>query len=274
MSYYCTLAQAKREVKTTLTTADDALFAYIKYASRRVDAYMSQYRRRPFFEPYDEQRDYRVEHKRVSSEDNTFYMHDDCLALNAVSVAGTVVTSQVVQYPPIDTPFQHLRLTSYSNSWYRYTTGDGAPSRVTVTGTWGYNSDYANAWLTTGALSAGIDDTVTSIVVGTGEGALFSPGQLLQIDLEYLRVTGVSTDTLTVLRGVNGSVASSHLASANVNVWQVEPDVQQVVARQSALLLSRQGAFDSATIDALGVTQYPSDLLVALRAVITGYQYR
>jgi len=275
MSYYCTLADARRELKVPPASlgGDSALFGYIRYASRRIDQYMMPRKRRPFFEPYIETRNYLVSQRNVSSNDNTLYFNEALLSFTDLDIAGTTITTQAVQYPPVDTPFYHLRLTSYSNSWYGYCSSDGSPSRLSITGTWGYNSDYDNAWLATGALSTGINDSVTSFDVGAGEGALFSPGMLLRVESEFMRLLSVTIDTLTVTRGANGSTASAHDSADSVDVWQVEPDVQHVVARQAGLLGARVGAFDSATIDALGVTQYPSDLLTELRAVVTAYQF-
>lgn len=68
------------------------------------------------------------------------------------------------------------------------------------------NSNRAN-------LAADVDNLVTSIAVATGDGSKFRVNSILVIEDEYLKVTAVSGDTLTVIRGFDGTTAAAHTAA-------------------------------------------------------------
>ena len=54
---------------------------------------------------------------------------------------------------------------------------------------------------------AGYNDSVTSIVVD--DGTKFKPGDVLEIGIEYVWVSAVSTNTLTITRGAGGTTAAA-----------------------------------------------------------------
>jgi cyclophilin family peptidyl-prolyl cis-trans isomerase len=71
------------------------------------------------------------------------------------------------------------------------------------------------------ALAAAIADTTsTSITVGstTGNGQTIAVGSTIQIDGEQMLVTAISSDTLTVERGANGTTADMHADDALVSL--------------------------------------------------------
>lgn len=68
------------------------------------------------------------------------------------------------------------------------------------------NSNRAN-------LAADINNAVTTIKVATGDGSKFRPNTLLVIDDEYIKVTAVSSDDLTVVRGFDETTAAAHTAA-------------------------------------------------------------
>ena len=70
------------------------------------------------------------------------------------------------------------------------------------------NSNLAN-------LSADIDATQTTIAVAEGDGSKFRVNALLVIGDEYIKVTAVSGDTLTVARGFDGTTPEAHTAADN-----------------------------------------------------------
>jgi len=65
-------------------------------------------------------------------------------------------------------------------------------------------------------LDGGINNSVTSIDVADGSVFPSTGNFRLRIDDELLLCTAVSSDTLTVIRGVEGSIADSHGDSSNV----------------------------------------------------------
>lgn len=283
--FYCTLQDAKDEQNITSATnaAEDAkLFEKIRQVSQRFNRLFQA--RRPMFLPWLEDRKYRITTDRVNSFDNTFRFDDSLLALSTVTLGTTslVVGSAVEAWPSIPTPYHYLRLLSYSNSWYDYcTTLTPTPLFVTINGTWGFHTDYDNAWLLTTTLTvdpvSGTTITVTDID-GTdayGRSPWISPGALLKIESEFLLVTAINTTTnvATVKRGVNGTTGAAHAIGTGVYVWQVEDIVRRAVARQAAFLYARMGAYESSVVTDVGIAAYPSDLLAELRGVAQSLVY-
>ena len=237
----------------------------------------------PAFEPWKATRKYPVEADHIQSGNNTFHLDDWLLALSGtIGVAGTNITA-VETYPDSNyPPFKLLRMTDWSQSWYDFCDSTGAPLQLSVPGTWGFNRDYANAWLAVDALAAGINASVTSLTVADVDGddpngipVRISPGHLLKIDDEYLEVasTNTGTNTVTVKRGVNGTTAADHLIAAAVYRWQVEEDIQRAVARQSGLMFSRFGAYTTVEVQGMSEVRFPNDWLHEALAIMDAYNY-
>lgn len=283
--WLCTLQDAKDEQNITSATnavEDAKLFEKIRQVSQRVNHFYQT--RRPLFLPYVEDRKFRADGTRINSLDNTFFFRDYLLALSTVTLGTQVLTvgSAVEAWPTIPTPYQYLRLLDYSTSWYDYcTSSTPAPLFLTINGTWGYHSDYANAWLLTTTLT--VDPlTNTSITVtdidgtdGYGRSPWISPGALLKIDNEFLLVTATNTSTnvATVKRGMYGTTGVAHNIGTGVYVWQVEDVIRRMVARQSAFLYARMGAYETSNVTDIGIANYPSDLLAELRGTVQGLIY-
>jgi len=56
-------------------------------------------------------------------------------------------------------------------------------------------------------------------------------------------------------------------------VWNIEPEIRRIAARQVALQYARKGAFQTAEITDLGIITYPGDLASEVRAVLQGLIY-
>ncbi|MFN8372565.1 MAG: hypothetical protein U0694_06775 [Anaerolineae bacterium] len=124
---------------------------------------------------------------------------------------------------------------------------------VVVTGVWGWHDRPAEMWRNSSdtvqnnpLTNSGTSLNVTS-VTGTdsaGQSPRLQVGHLLKIDEEYLRVLAISSNTLTVLRGVNGSTAAQHSLNAPIYTFQPVPDVHLLALRWAAWLY-REGDTDS-----------------------------
>lgn len=88
-----------------------------------------------------------------------------------------------------------------------------------------------------------IDDTSkTAPVVLAGQGVYLRVGDIIQIESELLRITAVSTDTLTVTRAWGGSSAAGH---ADGTAWHlVAPMVEQDAAAGAARTVTKSGLFN------------------------------
>lgn len=286
--YYCTLDEAKHTMRASNTTEDNPLLEKIRQVSRRADRILTGRSTRPVFGPYIEQRQFRIDGRRVRSSDHTFLLRREgvvhpLLSFSAVTADGSTVTSVVEGYPQDISPIRRLRLTNDYN-WYSYLTSATTPGYVAVTGIWGYHSDWANAWLSEDTIqdAGGINASVTTVTVADAGGAntygltpRFSPGALLRAESEYLLVTAVDTGSneLTVTRGVQGSTAAVHAQGVALEVFQVEEPIKRVVARQAGLLESQRGTYQRANVGGVGIIEYPTDLLDEMTRVLGEYAY-
>tara|TARA_R100000808_G_scaffold6135_4_gene18405 strand:+ start:829 stop:1746 length:918 start_codon:yes stop_codon:yes gene_type:complete len=85
---------------------------------------------------------------------------------------------------------------------------------LAIAGTWGYSNDTSTEKTTTGTVSS----SVTSWGVNDASG--LSTAQTILVDSEQMYITGISSNTLTTERGVNGTTAASHSAGASVYVYE------------------------------------------------------
>jgi len=285
MTDYCTLAQAKSEIKANSTVDDAQVRRYIRQVSKRIDSTIGR-PKRPFFAPYTEQRLKRANTMRIDSSSNIFYLRDNLLSFSEVLIDTADETANVQLWEPGQSPYGALRLTNDCKTWYgdcTHTNSDTLkPVLIYITGVWGWHEDYANAYADRDILQADINASVTTLTVADADGAdedgftpRFSPGNLIRIDSELMDVVDVNTDTnvLTVKRGVNGTTAAAHLTGADVAVYLVDDRVVRITQRQVGLLYARQGAFQIETLDGVGAISYPTDLLEELEAVLTDFQY-
>jgi len=285
MTKYCTLAFAKSELDTSKIskTLDDAqIFNYIEATSQRIDGLLQPQRRlkkRPFFAPYIESRSSKIRAHRVNSGDETFDLNMWLLELTTVLAGAQNVSSKIIAIPAGFAPFNQLQInTGNYETWY--TLEDGpvirrrTPNPLTITGIWGWHEDWANAWIATSTVAAaGIAAPAqTTFDVAAGEGVLFSPGHMIQVGTEYMEVSAVSTDTLTVIRGFNGSTAAIHAAAAVVSVLDIPDDIQRITARHASALYERRGSFEAQQLTQVGVVQYPQDLLMEMKNTLNTYR--
>lgn len=290
MIAYATIADIKRAMAAdeSITAAvETLLFQAVLRVSRRVDAKIGGARMRPAFAPYAESRTVRVTGSLVNSRDNTLRLEGDLLALTGVTRSGETlaVGSAVEAWPDgTQTPIRTLRLTDAYSSWYDNATSD-APPTVTLTGVWGYHSDYAHAWAAVDTVQDNpLSASATTLTVTDVDGVDlwgFTPrmdrGNLLRIGDEYLVVTAVDTvaNTATVRRGVNGTTAAEHAQGASVEVWQVDAPLRDAVARQVGFTYQRRGAYIQKQVTELGAEiRFPDDLLPDLENVLENYQWR
>lgn len=282
MTRYCTLDFAKEELDKTgsdKAAQDTQIFKYILAVSKRID-YLLQPRnvKRPFFAPYVESRPVIIRPWKVNSPNMTLDLGMFLLEFSAILAGAQNVTSKIRGYIAGFPPFDRLQINvSTCESWYTLETSPtirrAYPEPLTITGTWGWHEDWNNAFVVTSkATPAIISTTATTFNVTTDSGKLFSPGHMILIDSEYMEITKIATDTLTVTRGFNGSTAAAHLDDAEVSILQIPEDIQRVTARHSDLLYARRGSFEVQTLTQVGIVQYPQDLILELENTVSNYR--
>lgn len=175
-------------------------------------------------------------------------LDDDLLELDSVTGndGSSVAISDLLLIPGGDQPAGVLQFISASV----FTWVDTPEQAISVTGTWGWHDRWSDAWCDSADVvkDAALGASDTTVTVGDAEGSnsegvspRFQVGQLLKIDDEFLYITGItvnagSDDTLTVLRGVNGTTAADHSQNSAITTYQPAPDVTLLCLRWAAWL--------------------------------------
>ncbi len=278
---YTTLDKLKSELKGTEslkpTGTDQILIEIIRRITNRVRRIGYE------FEPQFQTNYITATNEVVSSSWGTLNLKPlQLLEVKTLTSEGNSLsfgtkTSDVIPYPNgVITPYQVLRIRApFSGStiwtWYPINLQNQIES-IAITGWWGFRTYYAaQGWLDSNStLASSLTASGTSIStqnVGStdplGETPRFSPGNLIRIDDEMMEVVATDTtlNTLTVLRGVNGTGPGvTHSSAAPILWWNIEPDLQGAVTRQCALWYSRRGAFDQVQINDVATVVFPPDL--------------
>jgi hypothetical protein len=159
----------------------------------------------------------------------------------------------VLGYPLSGPPYNRIEIKADSGDSLSY---NGTTQKaITLTGIWGWHDDWANAFEASGDTimdSSGITSVATTITVAAADGSdawgitpRFDADELHKIESEYLWVTMVSaatTNTLTVVRGVNGSTATSHAKTTPIYVYKPPQDVVKHITRWVMFLYDQKDA--------------------------------
>lgn len=192
---------------------------------------------------------------QVSS--SILWLDADLLEVTAFTASGDPVTDYVLG-PDDESPSDRIELESGA------TFGSGGQRALEVAGVWGYSRDVASV----GALTAGLDDSATSIPAAALPGA--GVGDLLFIGDEALLVTDravvETVDTFTAARGVYGTTAATHALGATV-AKNVPPGLIRdlVIAEAIAQAVQEDGGYN-ASIGPGGVASTDRIALLDLRA--------
>ena len=288
---YATLAQAKRALaaENVSTTDDAALYELLIQVTDRINAL--EWLDGVGFEPIHDVVQWIMRPWQIDSyHDGSMALPKPLLEYDNMTINDTAVPASTAGVDGHDPPYRRLYLSdSMLNSgrtWYDVVNVCNVYRlKVRVTGRWGYRTRYADdAWQLSGDSvqdAGGIDVSVTTVTVADADGAdwrqltpRFSPGQLIRIEDEYLRIDAVDTATneLTVRRGVNGTTAAAHANGTAIDTYTPDDRIVRGVARQAGLMYARRGAYDISQSDAMGgQTIYPQDLLAGLRGVLQEY---
>lgn len=141
--------------------------------------------------------------------------------------------------PGANKPYRAIELNPLSTRllcWHEW------PRFVQLTGLFGYSFEKQSV----GTLGAAISSTTaTSLTMAANHDVQL--GDTLVIDDEQLDVTAVSTNTVTVTRGINGTTAATHLNAAAVYCRRYPRDIEMAVAeRVVGLRWDSQGGYSTA----------------------------
>jgi hypothetical protein len=117
-------------------------------------------------------------------------------------------------------------------------------ARYQVVGSWGYRCfEEASGSTTSGSMGA--SDTTAAVSDGTD----FAVGQTVMVDIEQMLVSAISSNTLTVSRGLNGTTATTHSSAAVVNILRWPAAVERAALMNAARIWTRAPAFEPFYVD-------------------------
>ena len=114
------------------------------------------------------------------------------------------------------------------------------PQRFQLTGRWGYHENKEDSGTDLNNASFSATDTTMAVDAGTA----VEIGQTVQLDNEQMLVTGISTNDLTVTRGLNGTTPATHADNVDVFILRWPPSIERAVLIQAARLWTRAADFE------------------------------
>lgn len=196
------------------------------------------------------------------------YLDDDLRTVSTLTNGDTeTIANEFYVLVPRDNPAKRLiRLTYASNLYWRWTTE--YKDAIQVAGTWGFGGEWQSINAT---LSGDVNSSTTSLTVSSG--AAFEVGMTLKLDNEYLLVTNISSNTLTVRRAFNGSTGAAHINGATFSYWSADEDVKLIVDRLLAWRLEQvktplAGQLQLGDLSLpVDVASYPADVQAAIKTL-------
>ena len=117
---------------------------------------------------------------------------------------------------------------------------EAGQQRFQIVGRWGYHENKEDSGTDVNDASFSITDTVLAVDAGTA----VEIGQTIQLDSEQMLVSGISTNDLTVTRGINGTTAATHADNVDVFILRWPPSIERAVLIQAARLWTRAADFE------------------------------
>lgn len=273
---YCGIRDEDGNVESSVT-GDMLILRFCQRASRLFD----RWTRRHYY-PLMATRYY--DH----AESRSVRLDADLLAVTTFTTSNTGTTVTAAQYHLIPyNEYPKYRVDIVTSSGVTLSYSGTLQQADAITGTWGYHTDWANAWLDSGDdLAAAISSaTATTFTVANADGAdvygrtpRFKERQLLKIDSEYLYLSGINeqTNTLTVVRGVNGSTAATHDNASDVYVYEPEEAISGAISRWATYLYRQKDKteMDTQAFPEIGMVTTPAGLPADVREVIEAHKRR
>ncbi len=144
---------------------------------------------------------------------------------------------------PWGLPYHLVQARGWAGGETRFTPGEG---NFRVSGVWGYRSFQEASGAVLG--SAGAASTDPEIAVD--DGAQFRVGLTVVVGSEQMLITGITGNTLTVTRGLNGTETGSHAGADAIGIVRWPASVERAALIQAARIWTRAADFEPFYVDA------------------------
>lgn len=212
----------------TLSSLDTTTALRLRGGLLKASNYVQRMARRRFDERIETRKFTALDERIGGALANPYILQldDDLKSVSTITNGdGTVLTTYKLVHWSEDLGIQvysRIHLNVFGGALWRSGGSDPWES-IFVAGLWGYGGQ----WLDTGTtLTADSGSTIT-VVAGTA----LEVGMMLKIDTEYLYVDGISTNTVTVARAMNGSTQATHSGGTAVYRWEALDSVRDLVIR-------------------------------------------
>ncbi len=219
---YATIGDIKGVLGISSTTDDTVIRKICEASSRLIDNYCSGYGKRFFY-----------------CETATKYFDgavplriDDLLSITTIKTDddgdGTfentlTVTTDYLLYPLNGYPKTKIELSIGGN----YGSFGASKKGCQIIGLWGYGDGIsATPYILDTTLTSAITSTTATTCAVTSVANL-SAGNTILIDSEQMYIYSISSLTLTIERGVNGTTAATHSNTASLYIYQYPADIRQ-----------------------------------------------
>jgi len=234
---YASIADIKEVLGITGTTDDTMLRKMCEAASRSIDRYTDRF--------------FHVLHETRYFDGASPLWIPDLLSIDASGFKtdadgdgvfeNTFAVTDYFPYPLDRYPKTKIVINPYGDYG---SFASGVRKGVQIAGAWGYGDGIsATPYVIDTTTTESIDAVETEIDVTAVTN--LSPGQIILIESEQMYIYSISTLTLTVERGVNGTTAATHEPSGkDIYIYQYPADIRQAcIDTASAFYLNkgRQG---------------------------------
>ena len=111
----------------------------------------------------------------------------------------------------------------------------GVQKGVQIAGVWGYGDGIsATPYISDTTTAEALDASETGVDVTSATN--LSAGQLILVESEQMYIYSISSTTLTVERGVNGTTAATHDTAKTIYIYQYPSDIRQACIDLSVAL--------------------------------------
>ena len=216
---YGNLATLKTQLGVTGTGDDTPLLQSLEMASRSIDTFC----KRHFYNT--------SETKQFRGAGNRLFLDTDLISITTLTTLKDDRTTDKT-WATTDYELFPLGDTIYPKEWIELADNTSAGSfasgikrGVQIVGVFGYgNGTSSTPYLsatTTNDGSFGASDTDFTATAG----ANLNIGETILIDSEQMYITGISSNTITIQRGMNGTTGASHSTGATVYVYKYPQEV-------------------------------------------------
>lgn len=227
---YCTLAEVN--ARMDLTVADTTRDAFIEQMIEAASRWIDQHTGRHFYAL--------TATRYYTAIDGLVLRVSDLASVNALKTdedgdrayETTWAATDYDLLPYNDPPYQWIEVAPNGlRAFPSFRRG------VEVAGVWGWPVTVTTAGAT---LDEDLDDSETAIDVS--DGTAFTAGQTIRVGSEDMRIESISTDTLTVARGINGTTAAAYTTGAAMSILTPLDAIQEACLLLTARLYKRKDA--------------------------------